>query len=342
MKYLLIKLRYIGDSLLTTPVAKVIKRSSKDSYIAFLVNKGTEELLYFNPWIDRIYTFNKESSLKAKISLIKHIRKEMFDVCIDFTSSDRGAFLAFLSGAKLRIGFCGGSLLRDKLLYTSAKRPPAANMHQIEKNLYLLNELGIKSCIQKPEIFLKEEELERGKALLIGSGWDGQTPYIIFHPGSRRWYKSWPAENFALLGDLVKNNFIIDVVICGGRDDTVMAEYIAKMMRERSINIAGKTSIRELASIIKGASLFIGNDSAPMHISYSLDVPTIALFGPTDWESWYPVGNNHSIFSKDVPCRPCGHSRDCDKGEMNCMRLISVEEVFSKVCEYLADFRIRS
>ncbi len=342
MKYLLIKLRYIGDSLLTTPVARVIKRGSRDSYVAFLVNKGTEELLYFNPSIDRIYTFSKDSSLRAKISLIKDIRREKFDVCIDFTSSDRGAFFAFLSGAKLRIGFYGGSLLRDKLLYTSAVRLPSINMHQIEKNLFLLNELGIKSSIEKPEIFLKEEELEKGKTILINSGWNGQTPYVIFHPEARRWYKSWPAENFALLGDLVKNNFNIDVVICGGRDDTVKAEYIAKMMKEKSINIAGKTSIRELASIIKGATLFVGNDSAPMHISYSLDVPTIALFGPTDWESWHPVGNNHAIFSKDVSCRPCGHSRDCDKGEMNCMRLISVEEVFSKVCEYLADFRIRS
>lgn len=335
MRFLLIKLRFIGDNLLVLPAAKAIKQSFKKSYVSMLVNSGTEEILYGNPYIDRIYTFNRIEGLYGWLSLVSKIRREKFNVSIDFTCSDRAAFFSYMSGAKRRLGFHSGSFLRDNLLYTQSISLPTVKMHQIEKNLFLLKSFGINWKIERPEIFLDKNEIERAREILIHEGWDGATPYVVFHPGARRWFKSWPPEYFSMLGDLIKSQFQVEIVLCGGKEDIKTAMDIQKGMRNGSINTAGKTSIRELASIIKCASLFIGNDSAPMHIAYSLDVPTIALFGPTDWESWHPVGQKHTFISKDVPCRPCGHSKDCDKGEMNCMRLIKVEEVFEKVCYFL-------
>ena len=137
-------------------------------------------------------------------------------------------------------------------------------------------------------------------------------------------------ENFALLADRTVAQGV-EVVIAGGPDDIENVAKIRSLMKEDAMNIAGRTTIRELAAVIKGASFFVGNDSAPMHISNILGTRTIALFGSTDWRVWRPLGDEHFVFAKDVECSPCGHSKECEKDEDWCMKLITVDEVMEAV-----------
>ncbi|MEE8575287.1 MAG: glycosyltransferase family 9 protein, partial [Thermodesulfobacteriota bacterium] len=230
-------------------------------------------------------------------------------------------WIARTCGASTRIGFKGHKGFRNKRLYNMTV-DVAANLHQIDRNLDMAKAFGCRRLFRNPEIFLTGDELERARAMVTDAG----EKYVLLHPGARRWYKSWPLEYFAALGDEIIG-MGLGVVIDGGPDDVESAAKIEGLMKERPVNLAGKTTIRDLAAITKGAAIFVGNDSAPMHISYAVGTPTIALFGPTDWKTWHPLGEKHMVFVKDVECSPCGHTSDCDKGEENCMRLITVSEV---------------
>lgn len=324
-RILIAKMRYMGDVLLITPFIKAIRKAFPKAHLGVLVNKGTEDMLLNNPDVDEIITFDRSMGLLAQWGFIRRLKKRRFQTVIDLTNSDRSAWIARLIGAWSRIGVISDNKFRNKFLYNILIERPISE-HMVQRNLDIAKMLSCKRLKNKPVLNLTDDELERG-AKLVDSV---KKPYAVIHPGARRWYKSWPMEHFASLADKIKA-LNVDVVIAGGPDDLENAQKIVSLMKEEAANIAGKTTIRELAAVIKGASFFVGNDSAPMHISHVLGTRTIALFGPTDWRVWRPMGEEHFVFAKDVDCTPCGHTNDCDKVDDWCMRLITVAEVMGAV-----------
>jgi predicted lipopolysaccharide heptosyltransferase III len=324
-------MRYTGDVLLITPFLKAIRKAFPKSHIGVLVNKGTEDVLRNNPDIDEVITFDRSMGLIAQWGFIRGLKKKQYRSVIDLTNSDRTAWIARLIGAWSRIGIESKNKFRNKYLYNIVlDRPESA--HMIDRNLEIAKMLSCKRLKNEPVLILTDDELKRG-AEIVASVKD---PYVVIHPGARRWYKSWPMEYFAEFADRVKLKGV-DVVIAGGPEDVENAAKITSLMKEEATNISGKTTIRELAAVIKGARFFLGNDSAPMHISHVLGTITIALFGPTDWRVWRPMGDEHFVFAKDVDCSPCGHTNDCDKPDADwCMRLITVDEVIEAV-DFIVD-----
>ena len=324
-RILITKMRYTGDVLLVTPFIKAIRKAFPKAHLGVLVNKGTEDVLFNNPDVDEIITFDRSMGRLAQWGFIRRLKKRKFQTVIDMTNSDRSAWIARLIGAWSRIGVLSDNKFRNKHLYNILVDRPIS-VHIVQRNLDIAKMLSCKRLKNEPVLNLTDEELKKGAELVSSV----KKPYAVIHPGARRWYKSWPLEHFASLADKIKARGV-EVVIAGGPDDLESAQKIESLMDEKPANIAGKTSIRELAAVIKGASFFVGNDSAPMHISHVLGTRTIALFGPTDWRVWRPMGEKHFVFAKDVDCSPCGHSKDCEKVDDWCMRLITVEEVMEAV-----------
>ncbi len=336
-KILVIKLRYIGDALLVTPLLDHLKEAFPEASVSMLVNSGTEPLLYENPSLDEVLALDR-TTLRSKehLRFLCNIRSKQFDLVIDLTDADRSAFISYISGAPMRIGYHGKSLLRNHLLYNILINADEGALHKIDHHLVIAEAIGYPIKNRGLRLFLTTDEMTKTKKKLEKTGLATDHPFVIFHPGARRWYKSWPEDYFSALGNMILEELRIPLVLAGGPSDQEAVMKIQKGINHPSFNLAGELDLRELGCLLKMAALCVVNDSSPMHMAAALDTPTIALFGLTDWRNWYPRGAIHTVISRDCPCRPYGHRRECDQGENRCMRKISVEEVFEAVKARLA------
>lgn len=330
-KIVVIKLRYIGDTLLITPVLDALKEAFPHASIVTVVNRGTESVLYNNPAIDDIITVDRTASYTTYASDMQLIRKRHFDLAIDLTAADRSAFLARWSGAPLRMGYRGHSLARNHLFYNVLVDADEGALHKVDHHLAMLDAVGIPIKGRSPKIYLTDEEMQSTVALLTKKGIRAAEPFLVMHPGARRWYKSWPLESFSHLGDRVVDELHVPIVLAGGVSDTEAIQSIQNGMRASCVNVAAHLNLRELACLLKMASCCVVNDSSPMHMAAAVGSPTISLFGLTDPKHWAPRGPNHRVFSNACPCRPYGHRRECPEGDNYCMRKIAVGDVFEAV-----------
>lgn len=330
-KILVIKLRYIGDTLLMTPLLDALKDVFPDAAISALVNRGTEAVLFDNPLLEDILILDRASRALDYLRFLKEVRGKKFDLVIDLTDADRSAFISYWSGAPIRIGFQERSLLRNSLLYNLLIKADGGALHKIDHHLAVVEAMGHPVRNRELRLFLGPEEIEITRQRLNKMGLVFDRPYVVFHPGARRWYKSWPSEYFSELGKMILKEYKVQLVLAGSTSDHEVVEKIEKGINLPCINLAGTLNLRELACLLKMAALCVVNDSSPMHIAAAVGTPTIALFGLTDYRNWYPRGKIHAVFSQDCPCRPYGHSRECDQDVNHCMRKIRVEEVFEAV-----------
>ena len=149
---------------------------------------------------------------------------------------------------------------------------------------------------------------------------------VILQPGARYWFKAWPPERFAELADRLTSQYGCQVLIGGSHQDLDLAQQIRQLAKSSPIVMAGRTTIKQFAAIAKKSVLFVGNDSGAMHIASAVGTSVVALFGPSNPREWGPRGGPVEILYKELDCRSCFHPT-CTRGEENCMRLISVDEV---------------
>jgi lipopolysaccharide heptosyltransferase II len=159
-------------------------------------------------------------------------------------------------------------------------------------------------------------------------------PFVLFHPGARWWFKIWPLERFVDLAKRMHEVFGYSVVVVGGSQDIETADRIVSACGSWSKTFAGQITVLQLAVLAQRARLFVGNDAGPMHIAAAMGTPVVSLFGPTDPQVWGPWGKGHQIIWKQMDCNPCWR-HDCQRGELNCMHQISVDEVWEAVARIL-------
>jgi predicted lipopolysaccharide heptosyltransferase III len=321
---LVIKLRYIGDVLLATPTLRAIKAAWSDVRVTMMVNRGTEDVLSGNPDIDEIVVLDK-GSLAAQSRLIARLRHRQFDTVIDLTDGDRSAFLSWVSGAPVRIGFNDEHRWRGKW-YTHVVPSLSGIQHRIDRDLEALKPLSIQAGSKDLQLWLTPEEEKSADQLLDQLAVQRSQSMVIFQPGARYWFKAWPPERFAELADRLTAQYGCQVLIGGSDQDVDLAQQIRQMAKSSLVIMAGRTTIKQFAAIVKRSALFVGSDSGAMHIAAAVGTPTVALFGPSNPAEWGPRGGPVEVLYKEIDCRSCFHPT-CERGEQNCMRLISVDEV---------------
>ncbi|NOT22147.1 MAG: putative lipopolysaccharide heptosyltransferase III [Nitrospiraceae bacterium] len=321
---LVIKLRYIGDVLLATPTIRAIKAARSDVRVTMMVNRGTEDVLFGNPNLDEVMVLDK-GSLAAQSRLIAGLRSRQFDTVIDLTDGDRSAFLTRVSGAPVRIGFNDEHRWRGRY-YTEVVQPASNVRHRIDRDLESLKPLRIQADSRDPQLWLTPEEKHGADRLLDQLGVQRSQSIVILQPGARYWFKAWPPERFAELAGHLISQYGCQVLIGGSDQDVDLAQEIRRMAKSEPIIMAGRTTIKQFAAIAKRSALFVGSDSGAMHIASAVGTPVVALFGPSNPREWGPRGGPVELLYKEIDCRSCFHPT-CTRGEENCMKLITVQEV---------------
>jgi lipopolysaccharide heptosyltransferase II len=244
---------------------------------------------------------------------------------IDLTDGDRSAFLSWISGAPVRIGFNDEHRWRGKY-YTQVVQSGPGVRHRIDRDLETLKPLNVQADSKDPQLWLTPDEINSADQLLDQLGVQRSQPIVILQPGARYWFKAWPPERFAELADRLTTQYGCQVLIGGSNQDVDLAQQIRQLAKSGPIVIAGRTTIKQFAAIAKKSMLFVGNDSGAMHIASAVGTPVVALFGPSNPREWGPRGGPLEVLYKEIDCRSCFHPT-CTRGEENCMRLIAVHEV---------------
>lgn len=337
-RVLVVKLRYIGDVLLSTPVFRGLREAFPRARLTALVNAGTEEILLHHPDVDEVLLVHRgEAEAKSwgrswadQLRLLRRLRERRFDLALDLTDGDRAAFLTWASGARLRLGFNREGRLRGRAYHRVVPLLPGRR-HAVEADLEALRALGLPVRPVAPSLSLPPEAEAATEDLLAHKRVSRDRDLVLLHPGARWWFKAWPVERFAALADRIEEELEARVLIAGGPDDVTAAEAIRWQMRRPAISVAGETSVLQLAALLKRCRLFVTNDNGPMHIAAAVGTPIVALFGPTDPAEWGPWGEGHVILYKGLDCRECWRRSACWRSEDNCLRQIPVEEAMSAV-----------
>ncbi len=337
-RVLVVKIKYIGDVLLCTPVFRVLREAFPGATLTALVAKGTEDVVLYHPDVDEVLTVDRPVEKKKAwscswtdhVRLIRHLRENRFDLAIDLTDGDRAAFLTWASGARWRVGFNRERRLRG-WAYHQVVPTLAGLRHRAEAGLETLRALGLSARSVAPTLGLPPEAEVAAEQLLAHKRVVRDRDIVLIHPGARWWFKAWPPERFAALADAIGEGLGAQVMIAGGPRDVPTAEAIRRQMRYPAIPVAGETSILELAAVLRRCRLFIGNDNGAMHIAAAMGTPVVALFGPTNPAEWGPWGDGHVVLYKGFDCRRCWWSSGCRLGEGNCLQQITVDEAMVAV-----------
>jgi heptosyltransferase-2 len=315
--------------VLTTPLIEVLKTNFPDCTIHFVCLPVCAELLKPDKRIEKIISFDKrgaDSGWHGVYAFAKRLAAETYDGAIVPHRSARTAIIIKLSGVPKTITFDKSTL---SLLYTNrvAYQP---FIHEVERNLSLLQPLGISSHYVPPKLFASDAAVASvGKMLATV----GKKPYAVIAPASTWATNMWTAEGFASLAqNLAAKNFA--VILIGSKDDVALCNRIAGASSS-VLNLAGKTTLSEAVEVLRGATFAVTNDSGPLHLAQAVDCRTIAIFGPTVPDFGFgPMGKNDRVVQvSGLACKPCGvHGpRVCPEGHHKCMKDISPEMVMAAI-----------
>lgn len=340
----------IGDVLFTTPVIKAIKARYPAGFIGYWSNSRVKPILENNPHIDKVFALSrgdlkkiyKQSFFKGAISAVKlawEIKKEGFDICLDFSLDHRYSLFAKLMGIGGRIGFNYKN--RGKFLTRLLDIDGYHGKHVVDYYLELLNFLDIPVNDRQLFLNVSAESQRRARNLLAGAGIEEKDLVIGIAPGAGgSWgkdasYKHWPALRFAQLANRLIDEFGAKVLILGDESERKIAEVMMHAARNKPVDLTGKTGLDILPAVIKNCNLFITNDGGPMHMAVALGVRSVSIFGPVSEKVYgpYPGKWAHIVLKWDMVCRPCYKNFRlpvCDK-DRQCLKAISVDLVFDAV-----------
>jgi len=346
-RVLVVKLRHHGDVLLASPVIATLKARLPHAEVDALVYADTAEMLSLHPGLSRLHLVDRKwksrgvlSHAAAEWRLFSVLKQRRYDLVLHLTEHPRGAWLARFLGCAWAVapdhprkpGFWKRSFTH---LYPL---PPHGGRHTVELNLDALRRIGIQPNDQERRLVLvpgaeaeaRVEELLAAHDIVEGG-------FIHLHPGSRWQFKCWTPERSAALVDRLQARGE-RVVLTGAPDEEELALIAAIRSRcaKPPADLSGKLTLKILAALSRRAKLFVGVDSAPMHIAAAVGTPVVALFGPSGEAEWGPWQVPHRVVSsREHACRPCGND-GCGGGKVSeCLTSISVETVLEAIDELL-------
>jgi len=326
---------WIGDLVMATPVLTDLRAAFPKAKITAMCRKPLCDLLKTDESIDELFCFKKprnEFGRREELrDIIAKISAGQYDVGVLLTNSFSSAWWFWQGKVGKRIGY---SAHFRRFLLNVALKFPKEKEHEVITYKRLLGPLGIPISQTAPRLFMKDKEVEESKALLYQRGYVKGKKLIGINPGAAYGSaKCWPPERFRALAMRLLLEIDAFIVFFGDATTAGMVKEISQGLPEKAIDLAGVTSLRELACIIKDCDVLVTNDSGPMHIGAAFSVPLVALFGSTDDELTGPWNQGKNVINKRVKCSPC-FKRTCPI-DFPCMKEISVDEVVERVLAHV-------
>ncbi len=321
-RILIVKPSSLGDIVHSLPFLNSLHSCFPDATIDWVIARGLEGLLEGHPMINRLVVINKDEwrrisrtaeTMKELMGLRRALRDGRYDLVIDLQGLLRSGLMTKATGAPIRVGF---SEAREgsRFFYTQTVRG-GRDVHAVDRYLKIAAALG---CSATDVIFPMPVPARIPKQ--IRDIRSEITDYIVIVPGARWETKIWPAERFGELARLIP----LRSIVIGSGADRRRAEEIVIRSGGKALSLAGKTTLPELVELMRTSRCVVTNDSGPMHIAAALDVPVVAIFGPTSPVRTGPYGQRHAILKSERDCAPC-YKRRCD--DVRCMLDITVAMV---------------
>jgi heptosyltransferase-3 len=337
-RVLVTKLRHHGDVLLSSPVFSVLKKYAPHLEIDALVYADTAPMLTGNPAVSRVYAVDRAwkslgwlDQAGAEWGALQQLRSRDYDLLIHLTEHPRGAWLGRLLGPRYRVAADYPKARRWwKSSFTHLyPLPKNGRRHVVELNLDALRRIGLQPGEEERGLsFVPGDDAEREVQRLLGEL--GLTPgsYIHLHPASRWQFKCWPVEKTAdLIDKLQATGERVVVSAAPDADELELVRRIGELAATPFADVSGRLTLKQLGALTRNARLFIGVDSAPMHIASAMRTPVVALFGPSGEFNWGPWQVPHRVVASDHPCRPCGND-GCGGGKVSdCLAALPVAAV---------------
>ncbi|QEI07449.1 glycosyltransferase family 9 protein [Pigmentiphaga aceris] len=357
---LVIALRYIGDVLLTTPLAHALKQRDPSCQVDMLVFEGTQGILQNNPDLREVITVAQRPDRDAQIALIKRLWRR-YDLVLVTLPGDRPHLYGW-AASRNRLGFVPASagqawwkrlLLKKSLVLDSV-------MHRVaegERLGQLMDLVDVRTVVPPTARMQPADWAERLRPHSpAGQDFDPAQAYAIVHPSPRWRYKQWHVEGWhALMNDLVARGMRIVLSGGPGQEESAYLDQLTAALpahaKDAIIRVQGVLSLGELADLMHGAAIYIGPDTATTHLAAACNTPTVALYGPTDprvWGPWPATGldvdwqkaqaEQHRgkvilIQNPSLPCMPC-QQEGCERhrgSRSDCLDTLPASEVLDAV-----------
>lgn len=299
-RILICRLSAIGDCVLTMPMLCALRQRFPNGHIAWAVERAGGMLLEGHPCVDEVIVVPKGwlKSPRVVWQLRARLRKTRFDIALDPQSLTKSAVLAWLSGAKRRIGFCPPRG-RELSLWLNRELVAAEHSHIVDAQLDLLKPLGIESPRVQFRLPIAPQAEAQVDAVIqqMHLGCD----FVAINPGAGWDSKLWPAERFGRVARALGERYELpSLVVWSGDRERAWAETIVARSGGRAV-MSPPTSLPELAALLRRARMYLGSDTGPLHIAAAVDTPSVALFGPTLPQDCGPYGEQHVSVQKALP-----------------------------------------
>lgn len=337
-KILVMRYRFIGDTLLTVPFLRNLRYAYPDARIDMLVAPVSGDIIKECPYVDNFIYFdttrkhryeNDGGEKKTFWSYVKLLREKKYDKAYVLKRSFSSAFLAFAAGIKERLGFDTES----RGIFLTKRVPYENHKHEVECFLDVLRADGIEIKDDYLENWIKNQEYEKVNEIFRKNN-IVNTKKVLVHATSGNHKKEWTKENFAKIIEYLSNEKHVQVIFSGTKNDSLtyekIEEFITCDLERKPLNLCGEFSLRESLALTEKCDLIVGCDSGNLHMAASVGTPVVGIYGPMDTDKWRPWCKNAQIITADLPCRPCSLKRKC-KFNYECLGKISPDMVKEEI-----------
>ncbi len=274
----ILRLSAIGDICHTLPVIRTIQANLPDTQLTWIIGKTEYQLIKDIPGINFII-FDKKNGFKEYLKIRKQLRDTHFDVLLHMQMSLRASLVSLMVNSKIKIGFDRQRAKDGQWLFTNTKIKHIPRQHVIDSLFGFSEALGIKEHQYVWDIPVSEETQAAANALI-----ENRSDYIIISPCSSKDYRNWHVQGYAAVADYITEKYGFDVILTGGNSaiEQHYAKEIVARCKNPPLNLIGKTNLKKLLSIIKGAKCMISPDSGPAHMSTAMGTPVIGLYATTN------------------------------------------------------------
>lgn len=301
---LIIKPSSLGDVVRCLPILAALRHHYPQARISWLVRPDCAGILSHIPELDEIIEFDRKkygkigisiSVLRDFIGFIYHLHRKKFDLILDLQGLFRSGFLAFASGAPIRIGFASARELAP-LFYTHRIQIPQTREHVVISNWRFMDYLGIGQLENRYPLPVDPAAAQSAQLILQQNGLNPGQSYIVMLIGGSDRRKRWPVKSFADLAQSLQMKYDMQPVLLGaGSEELAIAAQIIDLTKVTIVNLVSRTNLQQLIAIVKKARLVVGNDSGPLHVAAAAEVPVIGLYGPTDPTVVGPYGQTNNV-----------------------------------------------